>query len=279
MEKSLLINYNNRDIEFHLHDTTQDRGEGLANILRGTTYPIIKNIDAEVIVDLGANVGAASVFFAMNYPNSQIFSFEPTLMNFSLLRRNMESFHNVKIFNKGAHASDRVEKIFLDNQKGGRNSIYQSWTKSKHYEKVELVNIANFLEIQNIKKIDILKIDTEGCEVPIIKTLSNYYESLSVIYLEYHSVSDKKELLRLLENTHMVIGDKVVGMTEALVDRSLLGKKYCAVIGKKENSICKNGEIITDVVLEKLIALGVKTTTVVFEGLGEMVLINKKFST
>lgn len=69
MEKSLLINYNNRDIEFHLHDTTQDRGEGLANILRGTTYPIIKNIDAEVIVDLGANVGAASVFFAMNYPN------------------------------------------------------------------------------------------------------------------------------------------------------------------------------------------------------------------
>ena len=77
----------------------------------------------------------------------------------------------------------------------------------------------------------------------------------------------------------MVIGDKVVGMTEALVDRSLMGKKYCAVIGKKENSICKNGEIITDVVLEKLIALGVKTTTVVFEGLGEMVLINKKFST
>ena len=124
-----------------------------------------------------------------------------------------------------------------------------------------------------------MKIDTEGCEVPIIKTLSNYYETLSVIYLEYHSVSDKKALLRLLENTHMVIGDKVVGMTEALVDRSLLGKKYCAVTGKKENSICKNGEIITDVVLDKLIALGIKTTTVVFEGLGEMVLINKKFST
>ena len=83
----------------------------------------------------------------------------------------------------------------------------------------------------------------------------------------------------MLENTHKVIGDKVVGMTEALVDRSLLGKKYCAVTGKKENSICKNGEIITDVVLEQLIALGIKTTTVVFEGLGELVLINKKFST
>ena len=79
-----------------------------------------------------------------------------------------------------------------------------------------------------------MKIDTEGCEVPIIKTLSNYYELLSVIYLEYHSVSDKKELLRLLENTHTVIGDKVVGMTEALVDRRLIGKKYCAVTGKKE---------------------------------------------
>ena len=85
MKKSLLINYNNRDIEFHLHDTTQDKGEGLANILRGTTYPIIKNIDAEVIVDLGANIGAASVFFAMNYPNSQIFSFEPTLMEKTLV--------------------------------------------------------------------------------------------------------------------------------------------------------------------------------------------------
>ena len=141
MEKSLLINFNNREIEFHLHETDTDKGEGLGEILRGITYPILKNIDAKVILDLGANIGASSAFFSMNYPKSQIYSFEPTSMNFSLLKRNMNSFDNVKIFKKGAHESDRKEKIFLDNQIGGRNSIHQNWAKSQKYEEVEYKRI------------------------------------------------------------------------------------------------------------------------------------------
>ena len=129
MEKSLLLNFNNKEIEFHLHETDKNSGEGLGLIFQGITYPLLTKINPEIIVDVGANIGAASAFFSISYPKAQIYSFEPTRMNYSLLKKNMKDFDNVRIYNKGAFEHRKIEKIYLDNEIGGRNSIYKSWTK------------------------------------------------------------------------------------------------------------------------------------------------------
>ena len=275
MEKSLLLNFNDKEIEFHLHETDKNSGEGLGLIFRGITYPIVKKINPEIIFDVGANIGAASAFFSMNYPKAQIYSFEPTIMNFSLLSKNMKNFDNVRIYNKGAHEHRKIEKIYLDNEIGGRNSIHKSWTKTNHYEEVELINLADFLKSELIKKIDILKIDTEGCEVPILKTLIDFYQSLSVVYVEYHSGNDKIDILRLLNHSHFVFADRVRGRSEALLNRKLIGKKYFGRVNKSEKLVCKRGEIITSEILEKLFSIGTQRVKIIEEGLGEMILVNK----
>jgi len=47
------------------------------DIFAGTTYPNIPFVSGvKTILDIGANVGAASVYLAMSYPESRVYAFE-----------------------------------------------------------------------------------------------------------------------------------------------------------------------------------------------------------
>ena len=125
----LVINHNGKDIDFLLHDSTQHQGmvqaQLLTKIIQGKTYPlIIRNLNPKIIIDVGANIGAASAFFSMQYSNAKIFSFEPTSINFSLLQENMKNFPNVKTFKKGIFNENKKQKIYINSNNPGSNSIY-----------------------------------------------------------------------------------------------------------------------------------------------------------
>ena len=187
----LVITLSGKDVDFHLHDSTEHMGKqqalGLLDIINGKTYPVVNNLKPEVIIDVGANIGAASFFFAKKYPKSQIFSFEPTTINFLLLQKNIKHFSNVKIFKKGIYGENKKQKIYINTRNPGTNSIYEKWRKFDDYEYANFINLKSFLKENNIKHIDILKIDTEGCEINILKSIKSLFKKISVIYLEYHS--------------------------------------------------------------------------------------------
>ena len=132
-------------------------------------------------------------------------------MNFKLLKRNVKQFKNVKIENKGAHKLNLVEKIYLDSDSGGRNSLAKEWTQSDKFEVINLVDINEYLNKEKIKKIDILKLDTEGCEVPILDSMRNFLKDIKVIYLEYHSKEDRNIIVNILSSSHLVVREKIVG--------------------------------------------------------------------
>ena len=91
----LIIQHNGEDIEFLMHDLTQSqfliKVEFVTKILKGITYPVVNDLKPKIIFDIGAHIGATSAFFSMQYPKSQIFSFEPTTINFSLLEKNTQT--------------------------------------------------------------------------------------------------------------------------------------------------------------------------------------------
>ena len=173
--------------DFELHPNDKGKGEGQKSIFRGGTYPLLKNVNPRIILDIGANIGATSIFFSMNYPAAKIFSFEPSKSNFYILKKNLKDFPNITALNKGAFNRNVEKKIFIDNGGGGKNSIHEAWTKSKNFEVVTFIDIRKFIIKEKLYKIDILKIDTEGCEVKILKAILKYIPNIEVIYLEYHS--------------------------------------------------------------------------------------------
>ena len=51
--------------------------------------------DAQRIIDGGANIGCASVYFSLRFPKAQILAIEPENNNFSLLKKNAEPYKNI----------------------------------------------------------------------------------------------------------------------------------------------------------------------------------------
>ena len=71
-------------------------------------------------------------------------------------------------------------------------------------EQIRLVGASQFLSQHGIESVDILKIDTEGCEVPILQSLSKYLPEVKVLYVEYHSERDRRLIDGLLAQTHVL---------------------------------------------------------------------------
>ena len=65
---------------------------------------------------------------------------------------------------------------------------------------IQLKKADGVLKELKINKIDILKIDTEGCEVEILESLQKILSETDYVLVEYHSEKDRRKIDSLLEN-------------------------------------------------------------------------------
>jgi FkbM family methyltransferase len=184
---------------------TETSRDNTHSIIIGKRYGKVPYADgAKVILDIGANVGTASMMFSFYYPLTKIYSFEPEAESYTLLEKNMKQFPNVRTYPFGFHTENKlVESYRSPNDPGtvsiGNNSHYTELASS-----IELRNPTDWLKENKIPAIDILKIDTEGCEVPILMSMKSSLPVTKLVYLEYHSEQDRKAIDILLSPTHVV---------------------------------------------------------------------------
>jgi FkbM family methyltransferase len=175
------------------------------DIFAGTTYPNIPFVSGvKTILDIGANVGAASVYLAMSYPEARVYAFEPGSDALSLLRGNVEQLGNVSIFPFGLYDQDKTLPLFHGKNDSVESSLCASTRTAPEAERVRLQCASQFLSDNGIANVDILKIDTEGCELPILRSLSAYLPEVKVLYVEYHSERDRRMIDEMLAETHVL---------------------------------------------------------------------------
>jgi FkbM family methyltransferase len=134
-------------------------------ILNGKTYPKIPFINnVQSVLDIGSNIGASVIFFALNYPNALIVGVEPARQPFVLLRRNIMNHTNARIFNIGLHNVTAKCSMFLGAPDSVTNSILRNAPSSLSQEEVQLVEAAAFTRSVGLHRPDIIKIDTEGAK-------------------------------------------------------------------------------------------------------------------
>ena len=174
-------------------------------ILDGRSYPRFPFVeDVSVVMDVGANVGAASVFFSLAYPDATVFSFEPAALPFSLLARNTEGLANVQINNFGFYSSDVELPLYRGKYETGMSSVAKSMSTRSESDVITLRSVRDWTAENSISTVDVLKVDTEGCEIPILEEMSDLLPNVKVIYLEYHNDDDRKEFDRILGGTHLL---------------------------------------------------------------------------
>lgn len=204
------VQFGGRSIPFH-HFNNPLSLKICKEIFEGRTYPQNPVFgEARVIVDIGANIGAATVFFAANHPRARIFCFEPTPSTFALLAHNTGSLSQVKAIPFGLSDRDGECLIYQGNQDSVTNSILKSPEASGPGTAIQLRNALDVFRSEGIGRIDILKIDTEGCEVPILQAIRDLLPEVGVVFLEYHSEKDRLVLDSLLAPTHTLFSGRIV---------------------------------------------------------------------
>jgi hypothetical protein len=66
---------------------------------RDSEYWLPPHFKPRSILDLGANIGIASIDFALRYPQASIIAIEPVAANFQLLQKNISGFQNIRALN------------------------------------------------------------------------------------------------------------------------------------------------------------------------------------
>ncbi len=163
-------------------------------------YKFTTNTRNPIIIDCGANIGLATIYFKNIYPDSIIYSYEPDPDIFKTLKFNVKSynFDNVHIVNKAISISDGYCEFLSDGSLSGMIS-----TASKtNVISVKTERLKNILS--SFSKIDFLKIDIEGHEDVVIDDIIDELPKVHNLFLEYHSFVNKPQnlghILQILTN-------------------------------------------------------------------------------
>lgn len=124
----------------------------------------------EVIFDVGGNVGQSVRKFKDHIPNCTIYSFEPVKATFQDLQENCEGYNNVFAKNIGLGSKKEQRPIYIESQSVWNSLIPKEENFDYHKQEIiKIDSIDNFMNDNKINKIDVLKTDTEGFDLEVLK--------------------------------------------------------------------------------------------------------------
>jgi len=173
------------------------------SILEDKTYPILPFVDdVQVAWDVGANCGATSVHLARHYPSAVVHAFEPGAAQLGYLEQNAARYPNIEVHPFGLHSADRSDvPLYQGADDTIVASIHQRDVNAAESEPIELRAAGPWAAANGIDRIDVLKVDVEGCEVDVLESLVDL-PTVKVLYVEYDSRVARRQIDRLLEPTH-----------------------------------------------------------------------------
>ncbi|MBE0572730.1 MAG: FkbM family methyltransferase [Ignavibacteriaceae bacterium] len=196
--------------------------------------------DGDTIIDIGANIGLFTLFVNQYCKDPVVYSFEPSPVVYDLLKTNSELYGSrVKTFNLGVsdrektatftfyesssvfssfnpdetkdkEAIQAVVRNMLKDTAGSDDGSIEEYVEeltsgrleSKSYE-CRLLSISDIIKENNIKKIDLLKIDAEKSELGIIQGINDEdWDKIEQIVIEIHDKSRKvlEEIEKILKS-------------------------------------------------------------------------------
>ena len=216
-------------IEFECPDSVASRWTN-EPILEGRTYPFLPYVDdVGVVLDVGANCGAASVHFARHHPAATVHAFEPGSEARAYLERNVAALPNVRVHPFGLYSSNRQARLYRGDADLGKASVLRRGVNLGESEPVDLRAGGAWAAEQEIDRIDILKVDVEGCEVEVLEGLADLLPTVKVLFVEYDSRHARRALGRLLDATHeLYIGNMFLDQGECTYLRADLAELEAA---------------------------------------------------
>jgi len=162
------------------------------------------NLARGIMVDVGAHHGYSLLPFAE--AQWQVFAFEPDPENRSKLLENTDKFVNVHVDSRAV--SDEVVEsasFYTSKESSGISSLVAFLPSHEVACEVCTTTLSQFIQEQNLDRIDFLKIDTEGFDLKVLQGLSWEQLQPAVILCEFEDSKTQK-----LNYTFQTLADYLV---------------------------------------------------------------------
>lgn len=162
---------------------------------------IESQLNKAIIFDVGANIGDFSNLIINELTGKvdvELHSFEPSKVTFKKLEENVKLNKNIFLNNLALGNKQGEAELFFDEAGSGLASLTKR--KLKHFnikfdssEKVIIETLDNYCDSNNIRNIDLLKIDVEGHELDVLKGGSEMFNNkrIKMVSFEFGGTNNR----------------------------------------------------------------------------------------
>jgi FkbM family methyltransferase len=162
----------------------------------------------DVFLDIGANIGTYSLSASARLSKKhggRVYAFEPVPRIFEKLKQNiaLNGVENIMLNQLAVYSEPSTLELYVSSEENiGMSSIFHHDTESGEVAKVEAIRMDDFIEENQVEKVDLVKIDIEGAELFALKGMTRTIEKFKPVFLIEISASVLGEQSKL--------GDEVV---------------------------------------------------------------------
>lgn len=152
-----------------------------------------------VIVDGGANVGAAVIWWRARWPGARVVAFEADPAVYEVMAHNLrhEAFQGGLDLRCGALSTSRLGAVFMPEGTDAGRLLRRGEQPGPGQVSVPTESLAAVLG--ELGHVDLLKLDVEGAETELLVDARAELDLVDRVFVEYHSfASARQELAQLL---------------------------------------------------------------------------------
>ncbi|MBI2033726.1 MAG: FkbM family methyltransferase [Candidatus Liptonbacteria bacterium] len=144
----------------------------------------LKSKSSPVIVDLGCNTGLVAEYWMRLNPNTRYYAFDMMKECILAAQDRLSKYKTISYFDCALGDENKNIDISYDGTMDSSNSLTS--TRGKTKRTVLMRRLDDIQEIKDIKEIDLLKIDVEGFEEPVLSGAIKTLEKSQYIVIELH---------------------------------------------------------------------------------------------
>jgi FkbM family methyltransferase len=160
-ERPVELNLFHNGVRFSLTVESSADLAALREVFLDHEYRHAPRKDVRHVFDVGANIGAASIYLHSLYPEAVIHAFEPDPRLYARLARHVAALPSIRTYPLALAGSDGVRTFYASKSPLAGSLLQREATKE--YQ-VEARTIASVVDELGVERVDLLKFDIEGGE-------------------------------------------------------------------------------------------------------------------